>query len=135
MIAVNRRVVVTPAVLDIGSINRAKKDVRGGVLRRMQELAEQCVHDTMREESRLLARQFRNLSENQSLRLGSTAYCMKRAFEQTIILLSGKEYFDCWDQMRFEIDPVQVRCGSREEQVFKWMLLGWLQGWSLRNPT
>ncbi len=135
MIAGNKKIVVTPAILDIGSINREKKDVRGDMVRRMRELAEQCIHATMKGEAHLLANQFKNLSDTQSLRLGSVAYCIKRAFEQTIILLSGEEYFDCWDQMRFEIDPVQLRRGSREEQVFKWTMLGWLQGWSQKSPT
>ena len=135
MIAGNKKIVVTPAILDIGSIHRAKKDVRGDMVRRMRELAGQCVHATMKAEVRLLANQFKNLSDNQSLRLGSVAYCIKRAFEQTIILLSGEEYSDCWDQLRFEIDPVQMRRGSREEQVFKWTMLAWLQGWSEKSPT
>jgi hypothetical protein len=135
MIAKSDKLVVTPAMLDIASLNRAKKHVRDDVVRRMRDLAEQCVHDTLREETHLLAKQFNNLSDNQSLRLGSVAYCIKRAFEQTIILLSGKEYFDCWEQMRFEIDAVQVRPGNREELVFKWTMLGWLQGWSQKNPT
>ncbi|MEQ8694276.1 MAG: DUF3800 domain-containing protein [Gammaproteobacteria bacterium] len=134
MVADDPRIVVTPAMLDIASINRAKKDVRGDLVQRMRSLAEQCVHDTMRDEAHLLANQFKNLSYNQALRLGSVAYCMWRAFEQTIIVLSGEEYFDCWDEMRFEIDPVQVRPGSREEQVFKWTMLGWLQGWSQSHP-
>jgi hypothetical protein len=135
MIADNTKIVVTPAMLDIASINRAKKQVRDDVVRRMRQLAEQCVHETMQEQVHLLANQFRNLSDNQSLRLGSIAYCIKRAFEQTIILLSGREYFDCWHQMRFEIDPVGVRRGNREELVFKWTMLWWLQGWSQKSPT
>jgi hypothetical protein len=135
MIADNDKVVVTPAMLDIASINRAKKDVRGDIVRRMRNLAEQCIHETLREETQLLANRFGNLSDNQALRLGSVAYCIKRAFEQTIILLGGKEYFDCWNQMRFVIDRVQVRQGSREELVFKWTMLGWLEGWSRKNPT
>ncbi len=135
MIAANDRIVVTPALLDIASINKAKKDVKGDMVRRMRDLASQCIHDEMKEESYLLSRQFNNLSDNQSLRLGSVAYCIKRAFEQTIILLSGKEYHGCWDEMRFEIDPVQLKRGSREEQVFKWTMLGWLQGWSQRAPS
>src|SRR5262249_1688593 len=134
-IADNDKIVVTPAMLDIASINRAKKDVRGDMVRRMRNLAERCIHDTLREETQLLANQFKNLSDNKALRLGAVAYCIKRAFEQTIILLGGKEYFDCWDQMRFVIDKVQVRQGSREERVFKWTLLGWLQGWSQKSPS
>src|SRR5713226_5233603 len=69
MIAENDKIVVTPAMLDIASIKRAKKDVRGNMVRRMRELAEQCIHDTMRGQARLLANQFKNLSDNQSLRL------------------------------------------------------------------
>ncbi|MGD0384211.1 MAG: hypothetical protein ABSA77_11860, partial [Thermoguttaceae bacterium] len=46
MIAGNKKIVVTPAMLDIGSMNRAKKDVRGDMVRRMRELAEQCIHAT-----------------------------------------------------------------------------------------
>ena len=108
MIASNKNIVVTPAMLDIGSISRVKKDVRGDAVRRMRELAEQCIHATMKGEVQLLANQFKNLSDNQSLRLGSVAYCIKRAFEQTIILLSGEEYFDCWDQMRLR--STRYRC-------------------------
>jgi hypothetical protein len=37
--------------------------------------------------------------------------------------------------MRFVIDRVQVRQGSREELVFKWTMLGWLQAWSQKSPT
>ncbi len=135
MIADNAKIIVTPAVLDIASITREKKQVRGDMVRRMRELAEQCIHETMQKDVHLLANQFKNLSGNQSLRLGSIAYCIKRAFEQTIILLSGNEYFACWHQMRFEIDPVGVRRGNREELVFKWTMLGWLQGWSQKSPT
>lgn len=135
MIADDDRIVVTPALLDIASINRANLDVRGGMVRQMRGLAEQCVYDSMREQVNLLANQFKNLSDNQALRLVSVAYCIKRAFEQTIILLSGKEYYDCWDQMRFEIDPVDVRPSNREELVSKRTMLGWLQGWSQKSPT
>ena len=134
MIADNKRIVVTPAMLDIASIIRAKKHVVGDMVRRMATLADECVNKTMRG-AQLLASQFNNLSENQSLRLGSIAYCIKRAFDQTILLLPGEEYIHCWDQMRFEIDPVQVSSGNREELVFKWTMLGWLQGWSQKSPS
>lgn len=135
MIAANHRIVVTPTILDIASINRANLDVRRMMVRRIRELAEQCVYDTMRDEADLLARQFKNLSENQSLRLCSVAYCIKRAFEQTIFLMSGKEFFHCWNEMRFEIDPVNIQQDNREQMVFKWAMLGWLQGWSQQSPT
>lgn len=131
IIAADKRIVVTPAILD----SAAKLDIRSGVVRRMREQAEQCVYDTMRDQVNLLARQFENLSENQSLRLGSVAYCIKRAFEQTIFLLSGREFFDCWNEMRFEIDPVDIRQNNREQLVFKWAMLGWLQAWSQKSPT
>jgi len=135
MLADNDSIVVTPAILDIPSIIRANKQVRSDMVRRMRELAKQCVHETMQEQAHLLANQFDNLSDNQSLRLGAIAYCIQQAFQQTIILLAGEEYSDCWQQLRFEIDPVGLRRGNREEQVFKWTMLGWLQGWSQRNPT
>lgn len=135
IIAADDRIVVTPAILDISSINKANLDVRGGMVRRMRDIAEQCIHESMREQVDLLAKQFQNLSDNQSLRLCSVAYCIKRAFEQTIIVLSGREYFECWNEMRFEIDPAHVRPTNREQLVFKWTLLGWLQGWSQESPT
>jgi hypothetical protein len=56
MIAADDRIVVTPAILDIASINRANLDVRGGMVRRMRELAEQCVYESMREQVDLLAK-------------------------------------------------------------------------------
>ena len=134
MIAGNNKIIVTPAMLDIASMNRAKKDVRNDTVRRIRELVEQCVHATLKGEVDLLADQLKNLHDNQVLRLGSIAYCMKRAFEQTIVLLSGEEYSDCCEQMRFEIDPVQVSEGSREKLVFNVMMLGWIQRWCQESP-
>jgi hypothetical protein len=64
MISGNDTIVVTPAMLDIASISRGKKDFRGNVVRQMRTLAEKCVHDSMRQEVNLLANQLKNLSDS-----------------------------------------------------------------------
>jgi hypothetical protein len=135
MVAAEERIVVSPAILDITSISKSKKDVRASMAAKLRSLAEQCIHQQLRDETHLIASQFKNLSDNQALRMGTIVYCIKRAFEQTVILMGGREYDDCWRDFRFEIDPADVRPDGREQVVFKWIMLGWLQGWSQKSPT
>lgn len=134
MISELEPVLIDPVILDITSLAKSGRDVKIGLVKKLEWYASQCVHQTMRDETLLLSRQFNRLSDNQALRLFALAQCIRRTFQSTLLFRSGDEYLNCWDSLRFEIDPVQVKPGSREEQVFKWTILGWLAAWSVKEP-
>src|SRR5262249_55451949 len=82
----------------------------------------------------LLSRQVGNLSPEVVFRLAGWAQCIKRSIEDSIIRYCHPEFHGCWTNMMFEIDPVQPRAGSREEQVLSKMLPAWVTGWSTKSP-
>src|SRR6266536_3139391 len=82
----------------------------------------------------LIARQYRNLSINQALRIYSLSNCILEALEHAIIFLGNRGHEKVWEDVRFEIERVQVRPNSREEKVFSLMVLAWLTGWSRSRP-
>jgi hypothetical protein len=96
--------------------------------------AEAMLYPEGRESWGLLARQYRNLSLNQALRIYSVANCIRVALEHAILFLSNRGHEKAWEEVRFEIDRVQVRRNSREEKVFSLMVLAWLAGWSRSKP-
>ena len=96
--------------------------------------AEAMLYPEGRESMLLIARQYRNLSINQALRIYSLANCIRVALEHAIIFLGSRGHEKAWEDVRFEIDRVQVRPNSREEKVFSRMVLAWLAGWSRSKP-
>jgi hypothetical protein len=107
---------------------------RESIVERLRWWAGQCRHQTMRDEVSLLAKQTGNLSVPQTLRLAATARCFMRALEHAVIRFAADRYRPCWDTIRFELDAVQTRSGSREHQVFKTLLPAWITAWSIENP-
>lgn len=135
LIAVDKSILVCPIMLDLTLLGRRSEvDVRSSVVCRLNEWASVCKHQSMREELELLARQFRNLSTEQALRLATWARCILRCIQHSVISHCGEEYHASWSRPHFEIDLVQIRKGSREERVFETMLLAWLAGWSVNTP-
>lgn len=128
-------VLVCPIMLDLTSLaGRTDVDVRQSVVKKLREWASLCKHETMRDEVQMLARQFGNLSTEQALRLATWARCIMRCIQDSVIWHCGPEYHSSWANFRFEIDPVQRASGSREEQVFQYMLPAWVTGWSVNDP-
>lgn len=82
----------------------------------------------------LLSKQYKNLSNQQALRIYSIAYCFKMALEHSFLFLSNRGHENSWESVRFEIDRVQKNTNSREEKVFSILILGWLDGWSRELP-
>jgi hypothetical protein len=70
--------------------------------------AEGMLYPEGRESWRLLARQYRNLSLNQALRIYSLANCIRVALDHAILFLSSRGHEKAWEAVRFEIDRVQV---------------------------
>jgi hypothetical protein len=100
----------------------------------MFEKAKKCVYDTMRKEVEELGRQWGNLSIAQGLKLIALTSCFWEAIEHSVIFLSEKKYYPCWDSLAFVVDAVSTRPLSRDERVFNNMVLMWLTAWTKRRP-
>lgn len=74
------------------------------------------------------------MSMQQSLRLAAWAKCVSRTVHDSIIFHSSRKHEPSWNQLRFEIDPVQQVPGNREERVFETMLPMWVSSWSQDQP-
>ncbi len=126
---------LTPVTLDLSSLSRQGEVV---ITERMYEMlcewAGKMLYPGGRDGLLLIARQYRNLSVNQALRIYSLANCIREALEHAIIFFSNRGHEKSWDNVVFEVDRVQVRPNSREEKVFSLMVLGWLTGWSRTRP-
>jgi hypothetical protein len=126
---------VTPVTLDLSSLSLRHE---GAMTDQMYELlsqwAEKMLHPEARAQLQLLARQYRNLSVSQGLRIYSLANCIREALETAIVFLSNRGHENAWGSTLFEVDRVQTRVGNREETVFSLMVLSWLSGWSQRHP-
>ncbi len=129
------QVLVTPTTLDL-SISSAK--TAGNMCEHMKarlfEEAKRCVHTTMRNQMAELAKQWGNLSINDGLRLISLTSCFWEAIEHSVVFLSEKPYYACWESLHFVVDTVRTAQLSRDERVFRIMVLMWLTAWTKRRP-
>jgi Protein of unknown function (DUF3800) len=126
---------LTPVTLDLSSLSGSgEKQMTEGMYQSLCTSAEAMLYPEGRESMLLIARQYRNLSINQVLRIYSLANCIREALEHAIIFLANRGHEKAWEDVRFEIDRVQVRPNSREEKVFSRMVLAWLAGWSRSKP-
>lgn len=126
---------LTPVTLDLSSLSRSgEKQMTEGMYQALRASAEAMLHLKGRESMLLMARQYRNLSINQALRIYSLANCIRVALEHAILFLGSRGHEKAWEDVRFEIDRVQVRPNSREEKVFSRMVLAWLAGWGRLRP-
>jgi hypothetical protein len=134
MMAAMEGVLVCPTMLDLTSMVGRGMECRDKMARRCHSIAAQCHHATMRDQMALLGRQVNNSSPEEICRLGCWAQCIKRSVEDCIIRYAGPDFHGCWTKMTFDVDPVQPKSGSREEQIFSTMLPAWLTGWSATRP-
>lgn len=126
---------LTPVTLDLSSLSRSgEKQMTEGMYQALCVSAETMLYPEGRESMLLVARQYRNLSINQALRIYALANCIRVALEHAILFLGSRGHEKAWEDVRFEIDRVQVRPNSREEKVFSRMVLAWLAGWSHSRP-
>jgi hypothetical protein len=128
-------VVITPVTLDLSSLDAEyERSVSERLSAILAQRAQEMLYLTARDQLLLIARQFRNLSSSQALRIYSWANCFREAIQHAFLFLAGGQHERSWERVVFEIDRVQVRAASREEKVFSLMLLAWLTGWSRRFP-
>jgi hypothetical protein len=126
---------LTPVTLDLSSLSRrGERQMTEGMYQALSASAEAMLYPEGRDSMLLIARQYRNLSINQALRIYSLANCIREALDHAIIFLGSRGHERAWEDVRFEIDRVQVRPNSREEKVFSLMVLAWLTGWSRSRP-
>lgn len=135
MMAKQRDVFITPALLDLTSLANGRAEAgKQSLVRKLNEIAPQCTYETMANEVRLLARQVANLSVEQNLRILATARSLFHTIKHCILFHSGNDYDSCWENIDVDIDPVQVQAGSRERIVFEAMMLGWITAWTQTDP-
>lgn len=100
----------------------------------LDAFAKRCVHQTMRDEMSLLARQVANLSTTDLLKLVLYADCMQECVHHAVAYRSHGPYRDSWATMDIVIDQIGKDAGRREKLVFEKMVLAWLTAWSVRRP-
>ncbi len=134
LLASPRGVSLTPVTLDLSHLAGRGKELLEPMLTKLDNEPDLMLYETMRQQIRELAKQARNLSSVQHLRIYSWAYCLLQALYHSILFLGHGPDQSSWKKVRITIDPVQPRTGSREERVFSTMVLAWLMGWSRRQP-
>jgi hypothetical protein len=129
------QVLVTPTTLDlsVGSRKKARR-ICEEMKARLFEEAKKCVYDTMQEQIEELGRQWGNLSVNDGLRLVALTSCFWEAIEHSVLFLSEKTYYPCWNALDFIVDAVRTAPLSRDKRVFEIMALMWLTAWTKRRP-
>jgi hypothetical protein len=126
---------LTPVTIDLSVLSgTAYASIAQGMADTLLEWVPIMKHDTPRENLKLLARQSKNLSQNQALRIFALAICFQEALQQAILYLSCGQFEQSWENLRFVVDRVHTKAESREEQVFSLMVLGWLAAWSETRP-
>ena len=124
---------VIPSVLDLSmskDIHGIGKHLKGSLI----EHAQKCVHKTMQDEVAELARRWGNMSDNEGIKLCTLTHCFLEALRHSIIFHSAEKFYPCWDNLNFIIDQTRTKPESRDELVFKDMLLMWLTAWSKNKP-
>ena len=124
---------IVPATLDLSESRRylektAPKNMRAV----LYEHAAKCVYPTMKDQVRLLGRQFANVSFQQMLRMLTLASCVKLAIQHMVIFLSMRKYWSCYESMSFTID--KLGSGNREEKLLDFLLFSWIAAWSSTEP-
>jgi hypothetical protein len=129
------KISLTPVTLDLSSVSGSYcQELNKTMHEVLSEAKSRFMYPTARDEIELLSRQFRNLSNQQAMRVFAIANCFREALAHAVLFLSHKENEPSWDNPRFEIDRVQVKAGSREEKVLSLMILAWLEDWSRQKP-
>jgi hypothetical protein len=89
---------VTPVTLDLSSLSRRHEVVTPDQMyQRFNQWAEKMLDSEARTQLQLLARQYRNLSVNQGLRIYSLANCIREALEAAIVFLSNRGHENSWE--------------------------------------
>jgi hypothetical protein len=126
-------ILIIPVTLDLSSLTR-HRDVRERMGSLLEEWAGLMSERSSQDELRLAARQFRNLSVDQALRLYTLANCIREALQHSILFRASGSYEHDWKTVQLDVDRVQRRAKAREEQVFGSIVYGWISGWTRRHP-
>lgn len=127
-------VAFTPVTLDLSHLASSRESWIDPFLNKLDRQPDLMVYDTAKRQIAELAKQARNLSHVQHLRVYAWAYCLFQALQHAIMFLSHGDRAASWNSLRIEIDPVQPKPLSREQRVFSLMVLAWQMGWSRTHP-
>jgi hypothetical protein len=106
-----------------------------------QKLHDACIEycDYMQQESlknelRLLARQWMNISYQETLKIACYAYVLFISMRHSILALSTGGNEVSWNKVNIEIDRSNKKLNSREKIIFSKMLGMWFESWSRKEP-
>ena len=128
---------VIPTTVDLSLIaflQKEQKPIQERMYQHLNDLTKIMLHESMREDLRLLAKQFSNLSQQQCLKVFSLVNCIYESLHNAIIFLSTHGHEASWETISYEIDRTNVRPNSREKIVFSKMIGGWISAWSKSKP-
>lgn len=98
------------------------------------ELCDYMKHESMKDDLRLRAKQFMNLSYQELLKIASYARCLFESIRYSILELSTNGNENSWDTVHIEIDRSNKALDSREKIIFDDMLGLWFEAWSKKKP-
>lgn len=106
-----------------------------------QKLHDACIEycdymqqESMRNELRLLARQWMNISYQETLKIACYAYVLFISMRHSILALSTRDNEMSWNKVYIEIDRSNNKLNSREKIIFSKMLGMWFESWSRKEP-
>jgi uncharacterized protein DUF3800 len=127
---------IIPATIDMSLT--AMLDTEHNLNQRLQdrciELCNYMEHESMKEDLRLKARQFKNLGYQELLKIASYARCLFESIHFSINYLSTNGNEDSWNNVYVEIDRSNKALDSREKLLFSDMLYVWFESWSRKKP-
>ncbi|MGB7293940.1 MAG: DUF3800 domain-containing protein [Thermodesulfobacteriota bacterium] len=101
---------------------------------RCMELRQYMLHETMKEQLELLAKQFKNLSYQECLKIICYAHSLYVSMRYSILCLSSGNNEKSWNNIEIEIDKSNKKLNSREKIIFSKMLSMWFEAWSKKEP-
>lgn len=135
MMAVTKDLLITTTLIDLSTLAGGRSaESEKCVEAKFDKIASQCVYDSLRQEIELLKRQYVNLSRNQKLRLFGWSTCIFETLHQCVLWRADRRFDRCWQDIEYNIDPVQVKEGSREQQFFEMQVLAWVTGRTKSKP-
>jgi len=129
-------IMVVPITIDMTllAMFNSEKTMTQKFSNRLMNLRQYMLHDSMKEEIELLAKQFMNLSFEDCLKIICYAHALYVSMRYSILGLSAGNNENSWNSIEIEIDRSNKKLDSREKKIFTKMLGMWFEAWSKKSP-
>jgi hypothetical protein len=116
------RIVFTPFTFDLSTLEGDHAEPVPKMAEALREWVPRMKYEPARERIALMAKQINNLSTPQAHRLYSLANAFRESIQAAISFLATGPNESSWEKLSFEVDRVQQRANSREEQLFSGLI-------------